>query len=82
MKNVEIDLEKAQVTTSVSLSTTFDELAEYYNGNSGVLTHTFPLLQLGQEQKNLEKRFVGEEAGMHYYTFYPWTIILTKLKDE
>ena len=47
-----------------------------------MLSHTFPLLALKIEADNLKKRFVGEEDGMHYYTFYPWTMVLTKKKDE
>ena len=71
-----------QFETCVSLSDTYKELQEFYTGNANMLSHTFPLLALKIEADNLKKRFVGEEDGMHYYTFYPWTMVLTKKKDE
>lgn len=82
MENVKINVEKMQVESTVSLTNTYEELQEFYSGNSSMLNHTFPLLALGESKENLKKRFVGEEEGLYYYTFYPWTIILTKLKDE
>lgn len=82
MENVSINLEKMQVTTGVSLSATFKELEEFYTGNSSMLTHTFPILALAEERENLKKRFIGEEDGLHYYTFYPWTFSYNKKKDE
>jgi len=69
-----IEYDKMTVTTSISLSETHDELAKYYNGNDEVLSHTFPILALKEENKVHSKRYLGKDEGVYYYANYPWQI--------
>jgi len=74
MKDVTISNEKMTVTTNVSLSETFTQLAEYYKGNDEVLSLTFPLLALVEENRVHSKRYLGKDEGIYYYANYPWQI--------
>lgn len=62
------------VTTDVSLSETFIQLAKYYKGNDKVLSHTFPLLALVKENEIHSERYLGKDKGIYYYANYPWQI--------
>jgi hypothetical protein len=74
MENIEISIEKMSVITGISLTETFDELAAHYKGNHELLSHTFPLLALEEENKIHSKRYLGKDEGIYYYSNYPWQI--------
>jgi len=79
MNGVEIDMEEMIVKTSVSITTTFKELAAYFKGNDSVLNSTFPLFATTEKKERasvLDNQFVGEEHGVKFYTIYPWEYIL------
>ena len=73
-KKVIIEYDKMAVTTSISLSETHEELANYYKGNDDVLSHTFPMLALKEINKVHSKRYLGKDEGIYYYANYPWQI--------
>ncbi len=76
MENVTLDKEKLEVTTSLSITSTFKELARFYKGNHELLNYTFPLIASANEEPALKEQFVGRERGINFYLFYPWTYIL------
>jgi len=76
MEGVTLDLENLTVETSLSLTSTFKELARHYKGNHSLLNSTFPLIASAKEENALSNQFVGTENGVNFYTFYPWEYIL------
>lgn len=76
MENVYLDIEKMEVETSLTITSTFKELAKYYKGNWELLNATFPLIASANKEKALTNQFVGQENGVNFYTFYPWKYIL------
>jgi hypothetical protein len=76
MESVYLDMEKLEVETSLSLTSTFKELARHYKGNPTLLNCTFPLIVSADEEEALTNQFVGREDGLNFYTFYPWKYVL------
>jgi len=76
MKNVELDIEKMQFKTNVSITETYKELAEHYKGNHELLSVTFPIMVLPESSSIHKKRFIAKENELYFYTNYPWTYIV------